>query len=110
MRAMQIAEYGSVSGGMIGAPSGSFLCEVGQTGMGDNGSYGGYSQGFDDGSSITFDGNGNVLGCTDPAGNWLTPDDIRNDTNFALGRMTNFEAEQFIETMDALMGLRFGGK
>lgn len=68
MRVVQIAEYGSVSGGMIGAPAGSPLLAVGQTAPGGDLAdtmSGRMTYTYDDGSTVTYNASGQVLSYTE---------------------------------------------
>lgn len=77
MYALNVHQLRSVSGGQWSdtpytGPGKLGQIEVGQTGMGSNGDYGGFNFIYDDGSTISFDGSGNVVHCTDSSGNSYT--------------------------------------
>lgn len=99
MRQIAEVEVGAVSGGVIGAPPGP-LIEVGQTGMGSDNDYGGFSYKWDDGSYVSFDGNGNVIGGYDTDGHWFDSDSVADYGRQTRGIMTQQEAEDFANLID----------
>lgn len=103
MRQLVIMELSSVSGS--GNSWESYAIEHGS---GSDQSYGGYNQTFDDGSTLSFDGNGNVLGGYDTNGSWYTPEQIAEYSNVAQGGLTNQQAGDFAQWLDFLMNGGWG--
>jgi len=108
MYAVNVHQLGSVSGGQWSdtpytGPGKLGQLEAGQTGRGDNESYGGATYTFDDGSTLTVDGLGNVLGGIDSRGHWFNADSVEEYARIMKGGMSDKELEDFAIMIDWLL-------